>query len=116
MDITRNRALAAAAAVVATSLLTMIPAAPAQAGGRLGPVDMQKACRTQAKPGGQFLFEAKWTKYNDPYSWKCQPIGWTPIPMSFGIDMNRACRDQYPGKGAYAGLAARNVLGWYCQN
>ena len=31
-----------------------------------------------------------------------------------GIDVNRACHDQYPGWNLHAVLAANNIFGWRC--
>jgi hypothetical protein len=98
---------------VAAALVIMgksVTATPAYAAAYLGRVDMQRACATQ--------YPASWglsAQVNHPYkanSWRC----WAPWDhWSYGIDVHRACANQY-GEGAYAGLGNINdPYSWYCR-
>ena len=95
--------------VAAVSAALVAPAADqASASTRLGGVDMQRACDTQY-PG--FGLAARVLDQHNAYSWRCV----APWDNTRGIDVNRACANQYGG-GAYAGLGdSRNPYSWYCQ-
>jgi hypothetical protein len=112
---------ATAAAIFGSAL---VGATPADAGTRLGGVDMQRACTTQYPPEWGLSARVNdsgnsaWGLTgpdNDPkkaYSWRC----WAPWDhSSYQIDVNRACVAQY-GAGAYAKLgSSTNPYSWYCQ-
>jgi len=102
------------AMLVALPGISLAAASPATAATRLGGVDVQLYCDNVLGRLNYAQFTAVWSKFNDPYSWRCQPVVLPKLYPSLSVDMNRACVLKY-GKGAYAGLAARNVTGWFCQ-
>ncbi|MDR6508066.1 hypothetical protein [Arthrobacter oryzae] len=98
-------ALGTAAVLTGTCLIGL--AAPAQAA--TSGVDVYGYCKSQ------FNFKpAVGTTVNpsNAYSWRCTYFG---IPLSYGIDMNAACRFTTGRYWAYAGLRdSRNAYTWYC--
>lgn len=108
----QQRSLAVGAVVMlAAPVAAMASTVPAVAAVRLGGVNVQQACYTQATLPG---LVARYSNYNNPYSWTCNTPYWPNYVVFTKLDMNRACATQY-GRGASAGLAANNVYGWYCK-
>ncbi|MET4159071.1 hypothetical protein [Agromyces sp. PvR057] len=100
----------AVVALCTAALLTgggILAAAPAHAATR--GVDVQGYCKSQ--------FNAAWlagasANANDAYSWRCTYAG---LRLSYGIDMNAACRWTTKSGRAYAVVGdARNAYSWYC--
>jgi hypothetical protein len=95
-------------AALAASLALVGTATEAAAATRLGGVDMQRACDKQY-PG--FGLQAVVLDQNNAFSWRCA----APWDNTRGIDVNKACAEQY-GPGAFAGLdSVRNPYSWFCQ-
>jgi hypothetical protein len=104
--LTFRTTVAAAALVIIGNFVIATPAYAEY----LGRVDMQRACVTQ--------YPASWglsANVNHPYnanSWRCW-AAWDH--WSYGIDVHKACANQY-GQGAYAGLGnVNNPYSWYCR-
>lgn len=96
------------AAAIGLALVTSGLAATEASAAVLGGVDMQRACDTQY-PG--FGLRAVVLDQHNAFSWRCA----APWDNTRGIDVNRACANQY-GAGAFAGLgSATNPYSWYCQ-
>lgn len=73
----------------------------------LGGVSMQRACETQYRGLG---LTAHVQDPGDPYSWECR----SPWGYRCGIDVNRACADQYGGGTYSTVLDQRNAYSWRC--
>ncbi|MBU6280274.1 MAG: hypothetical protein KGN78_13615 [Actinomycetales bacterium] len=112
--VARSVAALVASLAVAVPAALLATAAPASAATRIGGVNVQNFCD---KTYGVGTTRASWSNYSDPFGWGCNYRSATGLFDWYrwgGVDMNKACVLQY-GRGAYAGLAARNVMGWYCQ-
>jgi hypothetical protein len=109
---TRRRAFSAVAlgALLAAGAGLSAASSSAQAG-VIASVDMQAACHTQYPTAWGASF---WN--TGPYGWYCYNYNsWSPFPNDLGgIDINRACRDQYQGWNLHAKLVANNLFGWRC--
>ena len=106
---TIRRAIATAAIVAGIAAATALTAPAASAAAVVGGVDMQRACNTQYPPS--FGLRAVVLDQRNAYSWRCA----APWDSTRGIDVNRACANQY-GSGAWSGPRdSRNPYSRYCQ-
>ena len=110
---TWQRWAATAAFVVTAASTVVVGAAPAQAASRLGGISVERECQDQ---DGYHARIKTWSACG----WVCNPFS-APVPANAliydkGVDMNRACRRQYPGLPyAYSGYAdAGNPYSWSC--
>ncbi|WP_431235940.1 hypothetical protein ACQ856_28715 (plasmid) [Mycolicibacterium psychrotolerans] len=97
------------------------PPPPQPAEVRLGGINLDQACKAQ---WGELATEA-WLKTNDAYGWQCrhmETVSYGGLIAPYytnigGLDMNRACADQYAQYGkpdAYARLVENHAQGWAC--
>ena len=108
-----RRALSAVAlgALLAAGATLGAASSPAKAG-VIASVNMSAACRTQYPTAWGASF---WN--TGPYGWYCYNYTSYPFPNDLGgIDVNRACHDQYPGWNLHAVLVANNLYGWRCES
>jgi len=104
-------------AVLATSALAApVAVEPASAAGKFtGYINFHDQCKRQGSYGASF------SNYWNPYSWYCYTVSVPPsITFSGGLDLNAACRAQYPTR-SYPATWAKvvsgwNINGWRCVN
>lgn len=102
-----KKAGAVVCAAVALAGGAVALAAPAQAAPRNIQMNLDYAC-TQQKTGG-VLGRAKYSNFNNPYSWYCQTD--LPFAPKGGLNLNLYCQQNY---GSYAYLIRNDVWGWRC--
>lgn len=103
--------VSSAALLIGASFLS----APAQARQRLGGINLETECARQH--GNQFLTGVFLHNSRDPYSWKCRRYidSFRITYTEHGMDLNRACREQYRDSRAYAEVTDRNnAYSWKC--
>lgn len=110
----------AAALAIGASALTggtlVANVAPAHAAQFTGYIDFHAQCKRQGS------FASSFWNYWNPYSRYCYTIS-LPFGISYagGLDLNWACREQYPTWRGYPATVAKvvagnNVNGWRCVN
>jgi len=114
--VSRMRKVTLATLAITSSIgATLVAAAPAQAATRLGGISVERECQDQ---DGYHARVKDWSAFG----WRCNPFS-APVPASAliydkSVDMNRACRRQYPrptAPYAYATYAdAGNPYSWSC--
>lgn len=93
------------ALALAASVL-VAPAASAATGG----LNLNQACRWQWRAPQAV---ARVGSSTNAYSWYCSPGQYNPERIG-GIDMARACRDQYSPQWKVGLRSARDPYSWYC--
>lgn len=105
--------LAIVSALAVVSSLSVV--SPAESRTMLGGLNLDRACFKQTLVA---YVKAVVLNSRDVYSWKCRvyptPILNGPHLYETGIDLSRACREQY-GRGAYAEFSNReDAYSWRC--
>jgi len=107
----KNKIAFALISSLAVAISSVANIKPAQAGARLGGLNLTDYCRNY-HPRSKGMSDKPLNR-NDAYSWICykQTGGYT---VSYSIDMQHACRTYY-GAGAYAHPTnRRDAYSWQC--